>query len=609
MIVNKRDKKLGRVNRSEAILTLKSKYAKPRLSDNVEQRIKAFCISKNIQPRGNYTIIKKYADMKMCLDSQIAWEDYLTKNPWDSLMSAGNTFKSADKIGMLLGFKENDPNRLIAYVQKALEDTTKGSTILPLLDIIKVMMRDLNIEDMNNIAQLIFESNNKGFLLLDSAYKRVTDSSKSRFITKLSWYNAEKDWYLLLRNLTKFEFIEIPKTIKSDAKNSHPYILNDKQSWCVDSFDRLNINILNGSGGTGKTSVMKSIMVALKKSRQSYTCLAPTGIASKMFREATGFNCVTVHSRCTQSSDFIETDWLILEEFGMYSVVHINLILSKLDMNNPPRILMLGDTGQLQPICAGSIFRDTIRLINSGKIKGNIMTLTEIMRAKEDTFIPYLCQMFTGEGRYNSSIENVPHNNVYFHKLGSDLSKQIIELFEAYALRVEDTYVLSPMNKGDFGNTKLNSELDYTFGGDILYRDSYKVYRKDSIYMHTKNNRELGIYNGEKIKLHNVNNSDFSCSKLYDDEDITYDYDVFKTETQLSYCNSFYKVQGLTTKNVIVILSKHHSFMLTREAVYTALSRASEKLIIVYDDGMLSRAGKNMTIESRVTFLGEISKI
>ena len=633
MIINKRNKKLGRLDREvvvkeredrekrkleaeerkkrfiEEAKSEQQKKENNKLPNKVEDRVKDFCLSNGLNIKTLGTIVKRFAEHKMALDKNSYWEQMVLYNPWDSLMSVqGNSFISADKVGMALGFSMSDPKRLVAYVQKALDDTTKGSTILPLIDIIKVMMSDLNLRDLSGIAKLLFNSNGKGFLLLGSNFKRVNDPNKARFLTKSSWYEAEKNWFLLLNNIQNNEIFKINKDIKDFAKSVHVYSLNEKQLKCIEDFDGYNVNILNGIGGVGKTAVMKSVLTALKKSRHTFTCVAPTGIASKMFRDATGEKCVTVHSRCSQSADMIDTDWLVLEEFGMYSVVHMSLLLSKIDIKNPPKILMVGDINQLQPICAGSFFRDTLSLIECGKIKGNIMTLTEIMRAKSDTFIPHLGKMFTGEEKYDPIVERLEYKNVMFHSLDTDITKQVLDMFKRYDLNADDTYVLSPMNKGDFGNTLLNNELDKHLGGEIVHQDRYNSYRKNSIYMHTKNNRELGIYNGEKIRLKSVDFGDWSCEKLHDSESIIYDYEVFKSETQLSYANSFYKVQGLTAKNVVVILSKHHSFMLTREAVYTALSRASEKLIILYDDGMLAIANRKRTIEFRVTFLGEIAK-
>lgn len=581
---------------------------KLKFEREVYQRATDFCNSKKLT--GCYATIRKYAHLKMSQDEKLSWEDDLLINPYVLMNLDGIGFKRADKVALQLDFPRDHEFRILAFVGTALDETSKGSTIISLGEILAYMKSQLGIENTGKIIDTVINKSDETYRVLDSKYKSTQDIFEARFLTKTIWYETERDFYNLCVAISKIKTTPIPKEVKEDIVSKFPFKLNNGQIHSINSFDLFNINILTGYGGTGKTSVTKAILQCLDRCKYTYTCLTPTGISSKIFSQSTNTSSHTVHSFYFSGGDISTADWLILDECSMYSIDHIKMILRMIDIKNPPRLLLIGDVGQLSPISVGDPFYSLIKLINNGKIKGNILRLEEIMRASNETFIPHLCLQFTEGRKYDSSCEKRKDlANVHFYKLEQDLSKQILSVVNEHNLSFKDTYVLIPQRIGEIGTNAINEFLDQTLAGEVIHQDKYNVFRKNSELMHVKNNRNLNIYNGERITLIDKIGEDFICKKLDDGEEVVYDYETFLSEVNKSYSCTIHKTQGLTAKNVIFVASSKHSYMLSRNLVYTGLSRASEKLIILCDDNVLSYASKKATIDDRITFLGEISKL
>lgn len=365
------------------------------------------------------------------------------------------------------------------------------------------------------------------------------------------------------------------------------------------------------TGNSGKSFTTNTILKTLDRLNETYTLLAPTGTASKVLSGMTGRETQTIH-RMYYSQAKIFTNWLIVDESSMLSLEHFRLILNMID-NRSVKLLFIGDINQLTPISPGSPFRDMINLIESGIIKGNVIHLTQIMRSSDELAIAHICKMFTEYGSYDSSVLEKKHKGVEFIPLNKDnLKDQILDTLRSRNFKLEDTYILSSMNVREQGTNAINKFVQQTNLEDVLYSDKFKVYKKNDILMHTKNNGALGIFNGERVRLLRTkkskkdNSLTYICKKLDDNSTVVYSKVCLMNETMLSYSCSCHKSQGQTIDNVIVILPSSHSFMLNRNMVYTALSRASKNLIIFYEGNILTTSSKKVEINKRKTFLREI---
>ena len=296
-----------------------------------------------------------------------------------------------------------------------------------------------------------------------------------------------------------------------------------------------------------------------------------------------------------------------------------------------PKIVMVGDTNQLPSISAGSYFRDFIDLYKIGDLKCNYINLTQIMRAKSDTYIPYLCDKYCVD--YSPMEDTMYMNeepNVFMLPLseeletGDALGKFIYEYMQEMnsvdpnnPYNFENTTIMLPQKVGDKGTKKINEVLD-------------TLYKKDNpnaktIGMVMKNNYDLMIFNGDRFRLEGK--EVYEENHYYDRQgnpkvEIVYEYTVtmldddrevkFKdgdVNWELAYCSTVHKLQGCTSENVIFVASRTHTFMLTKQLVYTALSRASKTLTVLYDKFTFENARKRDTKYNRKTFLGEIVKL
>lgn len=568
---------------------------------DLEKRVKEFCKTYNI------TAIKTISNFVSSWDCD-NWEKDLLENPYLLMKASGNGFTRADGIATKLNFPHDHEYRILAFVNKALEDLSKGSTILNLGVVFEYIESKLEIKDHRKVLDTVLNKSNNSYKFLDSKYKRTTNPMEAIYITKTFWIETESKFYSLLKRIQQEKPLILDLDKVKKVKESFPFKLNEGQDKAIDDILKNNINVLTGLGGTGKSSITKAILQILSEHNQTFTCLAPTGIASKNFSKLTGCECNTIHKLHYDGVE-LNSDFVVLEESSMLSVDHIHMLLGMIGKNTP-KLLFIGDVGQLAPISPSAPFRDLFLLIENGKIEGSVIELTEIMRASNELFIPHLCKMFTKHGKYDANVESQVHKGVTFYPLQKDLPKQILDIVKQNDFNFKETYILSPQNVGDYGCGKINKIInDEVAGKEILYKDKFRTYREGSELLHNINNREMDIYNGERVTLLRKEGDSFVCQKLENSQMVYYDLDTLLEQTQLSYGLTVHKTQSITATNVIMIVTKNHHYMNTKNLVYTGLSRASKNLCIIYDEGALQMASQKNEVDKRITFLGELAKL
>lgn len=541
-------------------------------------------------------------------------ESILKENPYTLKRFGGFAFKRCDEIARKIGFDMNSPIRVRACVDLAIEEIANGSTIIKTFEVMSRVSKICDIQSMDYIKKCIEkqEGDEIDYIFLNSELKPTDNNSINLWMTKSIYYNIEKYIFNMCLRASRTSVIEVNDKHIDDVERDLPFTLSKGQKEGLISFCKNNLNILTGLGGTGKSLVTKCLLDILDKTKQTYTLMTPTGKSAKVLEQSTGRPVQTIHSRCLSGGD-INSDWLIIDECGMCSIEHFKLI-RKVLTNFHIKILFIGDINQLQPISPAQPFRDLINLIKIGKLKGNIIELSEIMRASSELFIPHLCKQFTKFLPYDSRLELKKKGElkgVEFIKKTTDINTHILDILNENNLSFENTSILLPQNKGDYGCVKINMFLQEHFNGqnEILFSDKFKIYRKNDELMHIKNNYSMNIMNGERIKLLDKQGYRYIAQKVDTLEEVIYDEETLQNETILSYCNTIHKCQGMTQDNIIIVCISSHIYMLTKQLVYTGMSRASKKLFIIYDDGILRKAYNKDVVDERKTFLGEIAKI
>lgn len=424
------------------------------------------------------------------------------------------------------------------------------------------------------------------------------------------------------------------------------------------------------TGNSGKSFTSKVAIDSMVRSGYEVVLLTPTGISAKVLTNFTGRQAYTIHRYFMAmggvgSSEIVDLDnyeeqtnninemVYYFDESGMYSIVHFKFICDNIlipAMNrrerflieNPdatkeeipklPKLVFVGDTNQLAPISSGCFFRDILDLIKVGSLKANLTELTEIMRAKSDTYIPYICNKFCID--YSPMEDSMYLNeepNVLMIPLSEELEtgdalakfiyEYMVEMNNAnpnIPYTFENTTIMLPQKVGDKGTKNINDILD-----SLYKKDNPKA---KTIGMVTKNNYDLMVFNGDRFRLENKEvyeehtykdkeTGRMKKSLIYKytismlDDDRIVEFTDGEVNWELAYCSTVHKLQGCTSENVIFVASRTHTFMLTKQLVYTALSRASKTLTVLYDKFTFENARKRDTKYKRKTFLGEIVKL
>ena len=538
-------------------------------------------------------------------DFEEEWIRGFEDNPYQLMNKKGFGFKRCDELAMKIGFDMKSPKRVKAYITVAIDESTTGDSIMELHKIISKMEKTLDVE-RNLVIQTIFEYDGE-YILLDDNHKSLTKKNIDSgylpcYITRRAWYEAEKFLYNWAKKLERQETLKKDYNVIELLLEKNP-TLNTAQRNVVENILNKNFNLIIGSSGSGKSYITKVVLDLMERSGLSYTLLAPTGIASFNLSEKTKRDAMTVHRKFF-IGEKITTDYVIIDEIGMCGYTHFNMLNQMIPNKANTRVIFIGDKYQLPSISAGDFLASMLNLITNNKIDGNVFELTEVMRSSDDKDITTVCNLFCGKNYFDSSIMSKHLKGVKFLDREPNLFEQIERIIKVNKWCWEDTAIIMPQRKGDFGCDLFNKYIQSKNYSDILFQDKFKLYKKNDILMHIKNNNELNIYNGEMVELIDFyGEEEYLARKLYDGTDIVYNIETLKNETSLGYGFTVHKSQGCTIKNVIFVAIQEFSYMLSRNLMYVGMSRASDDLVVICDkDVVVKSSYKNLT-DKRKTFL------
>jgi exodeoxyribonuclease V alpha subunit len=389
--------------------------------------------------------------------------------------------------------------------------------------------------------------------------------------------------------------------------------------------------VITGGPGTGKTTIIKSIIMLLNKEGYEVALAAPTGRAAKRMAEATGFEAKTIHRLLEigymgvendlvfnrTESNPIDADVVIIDEMSMVDILLMNHLLKAVEPGT--RLVLVGDADQLSSVGAGNVLKD---IIASNMIK--MVKLTEIYRqAEESMIIVNAHRINKGENPYL----NKKDKDFFFMSkpAANDIVKTVMELCEK---RLPNKYgydpmkhiqVLSPMKKGPTGVINLNIELQKVLNpadsekSEKLFRSF--IFREGDRIMQVKNNYNLrweksgiegtGVFNGDIGIIDKINNEDQKITVIYEDDKIVeYDF-VILDEIEPSFAITIHKSQGSEFPVVILPLYPGPQLLMTRNLLYTAITRARDLVVIVGWEKTLFEMISNEKESVRYSALGE----
>lgn len=526
----------------------------------------------------------------------------------------GIGFLTADKLAFNLGIQRDDKRRIISGIDYALiQLCNNGHCCIPEMALVDKTAKILQVN--NQIIFTILKER------IDNGSLNTEVVGGETLIYPPYLYYAEKKVATRLLQLQQatepLSEDNLSLFIKVWEKDNQIQ-LAQKQKEAIKACLHHGVLVLTGGPGTGKTTVIKGILSILKAQGLKIRLAAPTGRAAKRLSETTGQKALTIHRLLEANNlaqddnlqlgfskdidDQLDADVIILDEVSMVDIVLMHHFLNAVP--DGCRIILVGDTDQLPAVGPGSVLKDIIR---SQKIPA--IRLDEIFRQAQTSMIIQNAHIINA-GRLPDLRKQ--YSDFVFYELNDDTSitQKILDLctkdlpHEGFDV-LKDVQVLSPMHRFLCGvenlNLMLQEQLNPKKNQDEL-KYSSQTFRVGDKVMHIRNNYQKNVFNGDIGFIQDINNEKLTVD--YFDHIVTYEKNELN-ELTLAYASSVHKSQGSEYKVVIIPLSTSHYIMLQRNLLYTAITRAKQKVIIVGSKKALMTAIQSNRTQKRYTLLAE----
>ncbi len=555
----------------------------------------------------------------------------IKNNPYrlaDEIFGIG--FRTADRIAKNLGIEPTSKYRIRSGIKYVLSQAAAaGHTFLTdeaLLDYTSRLL-EINIESIDDA--LIS-------LIMDRAVY-IENCENCRRVYLAAFYNAEVNVSRKLLELAslslKYDIDDFNEKIER-IQQEDGIIFADMQKEAIKAAITNGVLVITGGPGTGKTTIIKAIIRLLGENGNRIALAAPTGRAAKRMSEATGYEARTIHRLLEigyvgeddelvflkNADNPLEADVVIIDEMSMMDILLMNHLLKALRPGT--RIILVGDVNQLPSVGAGNVLKD---IIACGLIK--TVKLTEIFRQAQESMIVLNAHRIN---RGELPLMNVKNGDFYFisRNSGTSIVNTIVELCSK---RLPDTYgydpmkhiqVLTPMKKGVTGVKNLNEELQKALNppsknrGEKQFRDC--IFREGDRVMQIKNNYNLrwikacdlscdgtGVFNGDTGIIQRIDEEEQLVTVLFEDERIVeYDFSILD-ELELAYAVTVHKSQGSEFPVVIMPAFPGPRMLMTRNLLYTAITRAKELVVLVGDNDVVTYMVNNDKETLRYSGLAE----
>lgn len=526
----------------------------------------------------------------------------------------GIGFLTADKLAFNLGIQREDKRRIISGIDYALMQLcNNGHCCIPEMALVDKTAKILQVN--NQIIFTILKER------IDNGSLNTEVVGGETLIYPPYLYYAEKKVATRLLQLQQatepLSEDNLSLFIKVWEKDNQIQ-LAQKQKEAIKACLHHGVLVLTGGPGTGKTTVIKGILSILKAQGLKIRLAAPTGRAAKRLSETTEQKALTIHRLLEANNlaqddnlqlgfskdidDQLDADVIILDEVSMVDIVLMHHFLNAVP--DGCRIILVGDTDQLPAVGPGSVLKDIIR---SQKIPA--IRLDEIFRQAQTSMIIQNAHIINA-GRLPDLRRQ--YSDFVFYELNDDTSitQKILDLctkdlpHEGFDV-LKDVQVLSPMHRFLCGvenlNLMLQEQLNPKKNQDEL-KYSSQTFRVGDKVMHIRNNYQKNVFNGDIGFIQDINNEKLTVG--YFDHIVTYEKNELN-ELTLAYASSVHKSQGSEYKVVIIPLSTSHYIMLQRNLLYTAITRAKQKVIIIGSKKALMTAIQSNRTQKRYTLLAE----
>jgi exodeoxyribonuclease V alpha subunit len=542
-------------------------------------------------------IYKRYGDRSIAV---------VQENPYRlALDMFGVGFLTADRIARGIGIAADSPARAQAGVLHALEEASgEGHLYYPRTALIQRCQKLLEI-DREIIAAAVEELGRRGRL--------VIEGGPDPAVYLPAFHAAEAGIALLLARLLAAarDLRDMDHDRALDwAQGQMDIVLADRQREALKTALESKVSVITGGPGTGKTTIIRALLLILRRAGVRFLQAAPTGRAAKRMQQADGEEASTIHRLLEYSpregefkrnaANPLGSQVLILDEASMIDALLMYHLLKALPLGSS--LLLVGDADQLPSVGPGSVLED---IIGSGRVP--VVELNEIFRQAEAS------QIVVNAHRINIGLMPQQEENGDFYFIRQEDPEEVVRLIlrlcrERIPARfgldpVKDIQVLSPMHRGPAGVSNLNRVLQEALNpgapelvvGERRFRPGDKV-------MQVRNNYDKDVFNGDIGQVEAIDAEARTVSVRYEERQVLYEATALD-EITLAYAVSVHKSQGSEFPAVIVPVLTQHYLLLQRNLLYTAVTRGKRLVVLIGTKKAVAIALKNADTQERYSGL------
>lgn len=590
-------------------------------------QIVGFLDNFGISPANAKTIYKKLGPQTI---------DEIESNPYILIDLVKDVdFAKLDKYALENGFEVNNYKRIKCGIKYSLVKITYNGHCCTLeANLIKYVKELLKVED-DDIEHCLIDLNVKEEIVIEKredenwVYSKEIYDAEANIASKLILLDSAQN----IKRIAGFDS-ELEKIEKAGNIN-----LSAKQKEAIQSINSNNVVIITGGPGTGKTTIIKNVIDIYKSHGKKVVLCAPTGRAAKRMTEMTGEEAKTLHrlleiGKIEKDNEFtimnyevapIDADVIIVDEASMVDIYLMNYLLNGIYQGT--KLILVGDTDQLPSVGPGSVLKD---IINSERIK--TIFLDEIFRQAAQSKI-IVNSHRVNDGEYfldKEEQEGLKDDFFYIKEKSQDIMlDQIISLCKGRLKNFgdydffENIQILSPTKKGLLGTKELNKKLQEELNpssdeknekkvGEVIFREGDRVMQVKNnydIYWEKGNTLSLtyesgtGIFNGELGKIVKIDFLNKQIKILFDDEKEAWYAFSDMDQIEHAYAITVHKAQGSEFDVVIMVVTQSSAMLLTRNLLYTGLTRAKKLLILIGNDNVVKFMIQNADTKIRNTGL------
>ena len=523
---------------------------------------------------------------------------------------SGVGFKIADQVALQLGVERSGIPRILAGVKFTLDEASKrdGHCGLPIEKLVQSASNNLN-EKEEIIRSVIEEDLTKEILVKENIGDIEVCFLKELHICETALLERIE----VLRNQEGLESTKVNIGLSS-VEAGLDFSPTGDQIEAIREALESSFSVITGGPGTGKTTIIKGLIAALKAVDLNFSLCAPTGRASKRLAEASGEEAKTIHRLLEYGSkgfkknakNLLEDDVIVCDEASMIDVELMQALFNAI--GDKTKVILVGDVDQLPPVGPGQPFRD---IVNSRSV--HVRYLEKNFRQVSGSSIALAASAFN-EGHMPSLGQDSNIND--FSMIKANDSKEVLEKLTKLFDKLpkirdgkfdpkKDVQVLTPMNKRELGTSNLNQLIQNLINprrsGGIKVFD-HTLSEGDKV-IQTKNNYEDGVFNGDIGSVVKCDERNGVLAINFDGQRVEYKKAELSANLSLAYAITIHKSQGSEYPVVILIISNEHQFMLARNLIYTGITRGKELVIIIGQERAFAAASHKISNTKRWTLL------